>query len=423
MSLKISIKKRALPKWLIWLLILMPFMLATMNEVLGLPYAVRYIMDAAWLVLTVLMLLMRSRQKKQQVGDLMIWVLLFFLCTLLVYIVQYQSIWYYLWGFRNNFRFYAAFFAFSLFLSAEDIEYYVGIFDKLFWIDVVVCVYQYFALNVHQDYMGGLFGSQGGNSFTNIYFLIVLSMSMVRYLERKEKMGSCIAKSAAALAVAAMSELKFFYIEFVLLIILSSLFTHFTWRKLWTILGGIAAVIAGAGLLTIIFPAWGDWFSLNWFWETATSDVGYTGSGDLNRLTAIPKINELWLTHWSQRIFGMGLGNCDTASYAIVNTSFFEQYGHMHYTWLSYAVMYLECGWVGLIFSFGFFVLVFWEIQRISRRSDSDAKTYCRISSIMAILCAIIAIYNSSLRAEGAYMVYFVLAIPFVFAREESFIH
>ena len=113
----------------------------------------------------------------------------------------------------------------------------------------------------------------------------------------------------------------------------------------------------------------------------------------------------------------MGLGNCDTSSFAIVNTPFFEQWGHMHYTWMSYAIMYLECGWVGLIFYFGFFVLVYLQIQKIEKRSEGIARTYCRISKIMAILCPLIAVYNSSLRAESAYMAYFVLAIPFVYAR------
>ena len=89
----------------------------------------------------------------------------------------------------------------------------------------------------------------------------------------------------------------------------------------------------------------------------------------------------------------------------------------MHYTWMSYAMMYLECGWVGLIFYFGFFALVYLAICKIQRRSEGIARTYCRIARIMAIMCCLIAIYNASLRGESGYMAYFVLAIPFVYAR------
>lgn len=147
-----------------------------------------------------------------------------------------------------------------------------------------------------------------------------------------------------------------------------------------------------AALLTQVFPSFAGWFSLEWFLETALSNKGYTSSGDLNRLNAIPRINELWLTNWGQRLFGLGLGNCDTSTFAFVNTPFHEKYGDMHYTWLSYAMMYLECGWIGLIFYFGFFVLVYFGIQKIEKRCDGIARTYCRISRIMAVLCAIIAI-------------------------------
>ena len=220
-----------------------------------------------------------------------------------------------------------------------------------------------------------------------------------------------------SLAIAAMAEIKFFFVEFILVVCLAVLITKFTWRKFWIMLGGLSAVALCAALLGVIFPQSDGFLSLDFFYKIATDNKGYTSSGDLNRLTAIPRINELWLTNWSQRIFGLGLGNCDTSSFAIVNTPFFEQWGHMHYTWMSYAIMYLECGWVGLIFYFGFFVLVYLQIQKIEKYSDVIVKSYCRVAKIMTVLCPLLAVYNSSLRFESAYMAYFVLAIPFAYAR------
>ena len=177
--------------------------------------------------------------------------------------------------------------------------------------------------------------------------------------------------------------------------------------------GGAVAVAAFAALLTVVFPDFEGFFSLDWFVEAGGSDKGYTSSGDLNRLNAIAKINELWLkTPW-QRLFGLGLGNCDTSSFEIVNTPFFKAYGDMHYTWLSYAFMYLECGWIGLIFYYGFFMLVYLGARRIEKRSDGIVKTYCRMSRILAIMCMIIAVYNSSLRTEAGYMMFFALSVPF----------
>ena len=216
-----------------------------------------------------------------------------------------------------------------------------------------------------------------------------------------------------ALLIAALAELKFFFMEFLLVVTLAVMFTNFTWRKFWLIFGSFTAVFVGALLLTYIFPGFAGFFTLSHFFEVATAKKGYTGSGDLNRLTAITTANELWLKSFGQRLFGLGLGNCDTSSFAFLNTPFFQSYENMHYTWLSHAMMYLECGWVGLMFYFGFFVLVWLRIHKIEKQMSGTAKSYCRIARIMAVLCCVIAIYNSSLRTEAGYMAYFVLAVPF----------
>lgn len=417
----LKIKKRSQTGCLMWFPIMVPFLLGTLNELLGLPYAIRYVIDIAWFTLLFLLLWFGQLGKTKNTGSLAAWAIAFFAYTLLVYMVQYQSGLYYLWGVRNNFRFYAVFFAFAMFLTQKDIEDYLNVFDNLFWLNAVVSIIQYFFLKLKGDHLGGIFPTAtGGNAYTNIFFLIIITKSVIHYLEKKEKTELCVAKCATTLLVAALAELKFFFVEFVLVIALAVLFTNFTWRKLWLIVGGITAVILGAALLVIIFPDFAGFFSVDWFMESGTSNKGYTSSGDLNRLNSIPIINELWLTNWSQRLFGLGLGNCDTSTFDFLQTPFNTAYHDMHYTWLSYAFMYLECGWIGLIFYFGFFVLVFFKVWKIEKRSEEMAKSYCRIARIMAILCAVISIYNASLRAEAGYMAYFVLAIPFACQRQAN---
>lgn len=417
-KLTITIKKRSQPEWFSWFVVIMPFLLGLLNTFLGLPYALRYLIDVAWVILAFLLIRYRPLKRVKETQGLVLWVCLFLICTLLVYLVQYQSGLYYLWGFRNNFRYYAAFFAFAAFLRTSDIDDFFRMLDKVFWLNVLISLFQFFVQGLNQDYLGGIFGVESGvNGYTNIFFVIILTRSLILCFEKRESQKKCVSKFVAAFLVVALAELKFFFLEAIFIIVLVTLFTNFTWRKLFIVAGGIAAIFAFAALLTLLFPIFDGFLSIDWFRESAMSDKGYTGSGDLNRLNAIPRSNELWLTHWSQRIFGMGLGNCDNAAYAFLTTPFFEQNVDMHYTWLSYAYMYLECGWVGLIFYFGFFVLVYLAIRKIERRSDGIARSYCRISKIMAILCCLIAIYNASLRTEAGYMAYFVLAIPFAMNR------
>ena len=420
--MKITIKHRTQAGWLVWLLVLFPFLLGTLNDLLGFPYVIRYVLDLIWLTLLVFLLLNKHLISKSRTKKLCVWICLFLIYTLLVYLVQFQSPLYYLWGVRNNFRFYVAFFAFAAFLQWDDIESFLRIFDKLFWINALVSLFQYVVLGIEQDYLGGIFGTEiGCNGYTNIFLLIIVTKSLVFYLQKKESISQCFCKCAASILVAALAELKFYFVEFLLVVALASLFTNFSWRKLWVILGGVLAAFVGAALLSYFFPLFVGWFSLEWILEVATATRGYTSQGDLNRLTAIISINDLWLDNWGMRLFGLGMGNCDTSSYAFLNTPFFIRNGDMHYSWMSYAQMYLECGWIGLVFYFGFYAAIFFGGLSIEKQVSPELRDYCRIARIMAILCVPISIYNSSLRMESGYMMYFILAIPFSITRNKGY--
>lgn len=418
----IKIRKRTQPQWLVWLLVMLPFLFGVLTEVIGLPWSIRYVLDVAWMLL-----LPGLNHYRQRIGDgittLFVWVIVFFAYTFLAYLLQFQSGLYYLWGVRNNFRVYVVFFACVAVLTQEFTKSIFMLFDKLFWINAVLTLFQYFVLGFSGDYLGGIFGTEvGANAYTNIFFAIVLTKSLLQYLEKQESTSQCVAKCGTALLVAVLAELKFFFVEFLLIIALAVLLTNFTWRKLWVILGGVLAVFAGAFAVSILFPQFAGWFSIKAIIEMVTSERGYTNSGDLNRLNAISTINEKWLqTDW-QRIVGLGLGNCDSSSVAVLDTPFFKLHGDMHYRWISYAHMYLECGWIGLIFSFGFFVLLFLCVNRICRRSTGIRRTYCRMAMILSVLCVLLLVYNSSLRVEAANMMFFALAVPFVRDEERTLI-
>ena len=313
------------------------------------------------------------------------------------------------------------FFGIAAFMNREAAVGYYKLFDRIFWLNFAVSLIQYFFFNLEQDFLGGIFGVQSGcNAFQNIFCLIIVAKSIVFYLDKKESALACICKCMASLVIAALAELKFYFVEFLMVSALAVLFSGFTWRKLGVILGGCIAAFSGAALLTIVFPSFTDWFSIRWFLEIATESRGYTATGDLNRLTAIGSINELWLRNMGQRLFGLGLGNCETSSFESLNTPFYQNNGYMHYNWISYAHMYLECGWIGLIFFFGFFAIVFIRLQRIKKQADSMMKSYCRLAQIIAMMSVVIAVYNSSLRFESAYMLYFTLAVPFAMIRQRN---
>ena len=416
----IRIQKRTQPEWLIWLLVIMPFLFGGLCDLLHLPSAIKYMLDLVN-VLLLLYLIVKFRYTSAFDGNLWplgIWLVVLLSITVMVYMVQYQSILYYIWGIRNNFRYYILFFAAALFLKKRDISWYFALFDKVFWVNAVISVAQYFVFGIYGDNLGGLFGTDVGcNAYTNIFFVIITAKSAVFYLNKQEKLPVCLIKCAVMMAIAAFAELKFFYIEALLIIAMAVLLTDFSWRKLLFILCGIVIVLLGANILIRLFPNSAGFLRMEGIMRIAASQKGYTSSGDLNRLTAISIISDKFLKTFPQRLFGLGLGNCETANFSFLITPFYKRYAYLRYFWFSIAFWFLETGYLGLVMFNGFFALVFILCARMKKVTVQD-KCNCQIAMIVAVCCVMVAVYNSTLRTEAGYMAYFVLALPFVKAEE-----
>lgn len=416
-NLTIKYRKPSRQEFMLWLILILPFTFGTLTDLLGLPDFIKYVCDLCWLGLLARMIFQVPRMDKP-VKRLLLWSGLFLLMTLFVYIFNFQSPLYYLWGMRNNFRFYVFFFALIVYFRKEYVETVLKLFDVLFWINAAVSLVQFFAFDIQQDYLGGVFGTtKGVNGYTNIFFLIVAARSIIYYLNHRESLLKCVAKCGTALIVAAMAELKFFYVEFAVVIVVASLITKFSWKKLLIIVGGFVGLSLTASLLVKLFPVFEDFLSIDKILENAGSNRGYTGSGDLNRLTAIPLIISYFFKSLLQQIFGLGLGNCETGSYAFLNTPFFMQYGWLHYNWISIAHMFLENGFAGLIFFLGFFVLTYFLCGSRKNANVQD-RMYIQITKVISVCSVMIAVYNASLRQESSYMLYFVLALGFIANRK-----
>lgn len=409
----LRIPKKTQGEWMILVLFFMPFLFGAFIELFHFPSAMKYLCDIAWLYVFILLGIQRRKTSKEY-QFLKGFVILFFFYTLIGYVLNMQSLLRYVWGLRNNFRFYILFLGCCFFWQKKDIDMYLNYMDKIFWLNTVLCIVQYFLLGKRQDYLGGIFGVQrGSNSYLNIFFVIIIIKCILFYLNKKESISNCIAQCGTALLIAALAELKFFYVEFIIILIVAILITDFTWKKVLLIILGTIGAFGGIVILINIYPEFADTFSINGMLQYATSEKGYTGKGDLNRLTAIATICNQFLDTSVQQLIGMGLGSCETASYGFLTSQFFTSYSYLNYTWLSTAFVFLEMGYVGLLFFFGFFVLIF-GVARNQLKHEMENKVYCQITMITAICCAMIGIYNSSLRTEAGYMIYMVLAFPLI---------
>ncbi len=414
MNLTLKIKKRTQPEWLAWVLVFAPFMLGLLFEFLPLPSVLKYVIDLVWIALVVLICLNLYHNRimvNKDIQYISLWIAGYLLFTFLIYLFNYQSVLYYLMGIRINFRYYFSFLAFVFFLKKDDIESFLKWFDILFWINAVVMIFQAFIMHLEQDNIGGIFGiASGCNGYTNIFFVIICTKSILYYLAKKENIWLMLSKCGASLLLATISELKFFYLEFLVLIIVSVVISGNSWRKIVVISGGILGIVVFVNILFILFPYFANFSNLAKILEAQTS--GYSGDGTIGRLSSIRIITEMFFDTVPKTLFGLGLGNCNTSTIDLFNTPFYEKYGDLRYIWFSTAHVTLETGYIGLLLYVGFFVLLFALafILLKNNRADNDL---CRITIVMSVCAVLIFIYNSSLRSEAGYMIFFILSLPF----------
>lgn len=404
------IKKRTPMQWITMYIVVMPLLLQALLQFFQLPSVIKYTIDVAWIATVFFLIFSKNITLQRKNMPFVIFIAAFGCYCLFTYLMNYQSVFYFLWGLRNNFRFYFAFLAFVLLIEQDDAESIFKFIDILFAINVFVSIYQFFVLDLVKDYCGGIFGTEtGSNASTLLFFSIVVSRSILKFMNGSEKVAICFTKCAIALLLAILAELKFFVVVFVLILIIANLVTHFSVKKVAMVLVLILLIGMFGPLYQMLFDSE---LSIKTFLEHFTYEH-YSSAEDVGRFTAIPQIAETINKDWLSKLFGLGLGNCDTSSFAICNTPFFQSHQGMNYIWFSSACWFLETGFVGLLFYLAFFAICL--VNAFKRMKRNEGKLiYSQIAIITSILCVLLTFYNASLRSEIGYLAFFTLALPFI---------
>lgn len=411
----IRIRRKSQAEWLTLFILVMPFLFFFFLDLLHLPSLIKYTVDLAWVFLVLLMIINHVKLPNKQVRNLAFVVFLFFFLSLASVIWHYQSVFYFLWGLRNNVRFFVFFFACILYLKEKNVNNYLRLFDVIFWLNIPIIMYQYLIMGKAWDFLGGVFGVQTGcNAYMNIFMLIVVSKSVLLYFHKKESGQMCALKCVVALIIAALAEIKVFVFEFMLLLLMVMAMTKRSSKKVWIAMIAIICIPMSIRLLYKLYPSFAGWFTVDKILGILTSDRGYTSLNDMNRQTALPIAWNRFLGSWFEKLFGLGLGNCDYASFDFLITPFYASYKKLHYMWFSSAFLLLETGLVGLVIYILFFVLVWRNAQAKAKKVVGDALVYCQLAQIMSVLAVVLVFYNVSLRTEAGFMVYFVLSLPFI---------
>ena len=420
LSSKARLSEDSFMRRLIFFQLLLVLSFLSLIDNFRVPSFISYLTDVVWLILLAAVLVNR-----RQVAGLKIfksWIAFFLIYTLLTLLIRQQSPMLYLWGLRNNFRFYVFFLACVLFLEKRDIDTILKIFMVFYVINFLLCLYQYYLLHQYADTLGGIFGIQPGcNAHMNLFLVIVCTYQMLCFLHKKSGLAKLLAVLAVGCYLAALSELKIFFVELVVVTVLAVLLTKFSWRKVFLLVGCFGALLLAVNLLYTIFPQWENFFTLEKIYNNITASSGYTGTGDLNRLSAVSTINARFFDgNPSLKLFGYGLGSCEYSSnFEFLLSGFYRIYHRLHYVWMSNAWMYLETGYVGLVFLNGFFIISFYIGSRM-KPATSEEHIAVNLTRIISVCAVIIAFYNVSLRVECGYLAYFVLSLPLILQKDRD---
>ena len=348
--------------------------------------------------------------------------------SILSYLMNFYSPLLYLWGARNNFRFLVFGMMCVAYLEKRDIGQIMDILFCFFLSNILVVTYQVFSVSYGAasvgDFISGLYSNgteRGGNGAMGWLMCLVCAYEAVRYLNGQMHGRRLAVSIIGSLYIAAVAEIKLFFLEIVVIGVLAMLFCKKTRRTLRFAALSAAALLVGVELLYLLFPQFAGFFRLRSMIRYVSSDHGYNSTGKnggLDRLTAVSYTLRYFLTTWPRKLLGIGLGNADFSSYSFLTSDFYRKNGWNGYTYFSTSMVTLELGLVGL----GAYYLWFLNLLGCALKTpvQSTEENSIRIfSGISAVIAFLMIFSNQTMKLEAsAYMVQCVLAFPYILRKQ-----
>jgi hypothetical protein len=339
--------------------------------------------------------------------------LVFFTCLIILsFILNIYSPVLLIWGIRSYFRFFIFFIAVVLYLKEEDVEEILNILFIILILNVLISTYQYFALGLRNDYVGGTFGTEKGcNAYTNILLLVLSSYALMAFLNKRKSIFYTVMVLVFSMYIAALSELKGFYIEFAIIAAFGMIISKPNKRTISMIVVGGVILFFGARYFMKQYNIFENFFNLESIVYYMTDGSYSFGADKVNRLSGIIRIQNMFLDDGLKKLFGIGLGNADYSSYFMSDV--YRQYGYLRYTWFLSTFLFLELGYLGLISYILIFIATIMDLKRIHLFFENKSKELILTSILIALCTIVIVFYNSSSRMDCAYILFGALGFGF----------
>ncbi|WP_394916332.1 hypothetical protein [uncultured Robinsoniella sp.] len=388
---------------------------------LGFPNFINYFSDVITIALVICTIKNKREHKKSLGKNIPIIIAgLIFLVGTISYLINFSSPLLYLWGLRNMFRFFVFFYCCVLYLKKVDGYRIFSLLEKIFIINFFVCLYEYFVRNMTYDYLGGIFGNgiEGGNGPLDALLIIVCIYVILEFTNKRKKLPEVMSIITMALLIAAIAEMKFFFFQLIIAIVVIIVLLKHNVKMFVVCVGAILIGTIALNVYSVLYPSQSEFLNLDFIIDYSAERT-YGGSTDINRLTALPIIQEqIFKNELEKGLVGLGIGNGETSAYSFLNSTTYKMYGnYIKYTWFSHSFTFVEYGYIGLILYFLFFLIIAIDSYRF--QTNDMMGQACLICTLLFVL---FIVYNQILRTESmGYTMFAIMSIPYI--KEERGLH
>lgn len=407
MKIKVSAKN------IIKFIIFFSIAVSSLSSEIGLPQSLFYINDI--LLCLVLCLYYKKlnvfkKLKLKGINYILVILISVILIGIIGNLVPLQMI---LWGMRNTFRGILFLFLCVACLNYDDVSSILEVFIKLQYLNFALGIYQYFILGLKQDTVGGIFGHGNGNALC-IFCVIVCSYTIINYMNEKVGLGSMLFCIISSFILAGLAEEKFLIFEIIITIILALALSKKSFIKLAIIPVFILMIFYGLQISEILLPGiMKQITSVNYIEKYVTAS--WLGSYYIPRIGSYSFISDrIFHGNMFWKLFGLGMGNCDTSSFGFLQSYYYNRYGFMNYRWIFQQWTIMENGIVGFLSFVLFFIVIIFYLFKIRKKFVGREKCIIDTSIITAIISIITMWMNNTLKVDTSYIPYFVIASGFV---------
>ncbi|WP_270388224.1 hypothetical protein [Blautia hansenii] len=397
------------------------FFYAGLVDFFHIPSIITYGIDVLNVICFLFFLYSNNRKMiflKSHIQYIYIMAIIVFLGCILTAVVNLVNPLLVMWGVRNSLRYFPFFFSIIAFWSQDRLEQITQFLIKFQVVNFIIILYQFFIKGYSQDLLGGIFGhTMGCNAALNMYLCIVVTLVIERFL-RKKASGMILAFTLLSWTfIAAAAELKSAFLEIPVIILLAIFLNKPSIRSFLIIILAIIGLNIGLSLIVQYFPDWAHAFTDI---QSLISVGEKTGGGyNISRFGAFSDITNLFFKDSVvNRIFGLGMGNCEYSSFSFLTSEFYREFGFLNYRWFSHQMWFLQCGYLGIIMlGIMIFMLFIWVTKRKLKYRDEYG--YGSFGQIFMLLMIVNFMYNASFITEIGYMAFAALALPFVYYKNE----